>query len=92
MGSGPAQQAMRSEGSDPANPPKQTFELNLYKKVPAASNENIPVQNMNKSETESKKPKQKNRKYKNKTDKMAIGAFFSRSPTLAAGWTVPGLS
>ena len=32
VGSGPAQQAMFSEGSDPANPPKQTFELNLYKK------------------------------------------------------------
>ena len=30
VGSGPAQQAMLSEGSDPANPPKQTFELNLY--------------------------------------------------------------
>ena len=29
VGSGPAQQAMLSEGSDPANPPKQTFELNL---------------------------------------------------------------
>ena len=28
VGSGPAQQAMLSEGSDPANPPKQTFELN----------------------------------------------------------------
>ena len=28
----PAQQAMLSEGSDPANPPKQTFELNLFKK------------------------------------------------------------
>ena len=26
--SGPAQQAMLSEGSDPANPPEQTFELN----------------------------------------------------------------
>ena len=32
VGSGPAQQAMLSEGSDPANPPKQTFELNLFKK------------------------------------------------------------
>ena len=31
VGSGPAQQAMLSEGSDPANPPKQIFELNLYK-------------------------------------------------------------
>ena len=31
VGSGPAQQAMLSEGSDPANPPKQTFELNLKK-------------------------------------------------------------
>ena len=31
MGSGPAQ-AMLSEGSDTANPPKQTFELNLFKK------------------------------------------------------------
>ena len=29
VGSGPAQQAMLSEGSDPANLPKQTFELNL---------------------------------------------------------------
>ena len=29
VGSGPAQQALLSEGSDPANPPKQTFELNL---------------------------------------------------------------
>ena len=28
--SGPAQQAMLSEGSDPANPPKQTFELNIF--------------------------------------------------------------
>ena len=28
VGSGPAQQALLSEGSDPANPPKQTFELN----------------------------------------------------------------
>ena len=32
VGSGPAQQALLSEGSDPANPPKQTFELNLFKK------------------------------------------------------------
>ena len=32
VGSGPAQQAMLSEGSDPANPPKQTFELNLFLK------------------------------------------------------------
>ena len=29
VGSGPAQQAMLSEGSDPANPPYQPFELNL---------------------------------------------------------------
>ena len=29
VGSGQAQQAMLSEGSDPANPSKQTFELNL---------------------------------------------------------------
>ena len=29
VGSGSAQQAMLSEGSDPANPPKQTFEQNL---------------------------------------------------------------
>ena len=29
--SGPARQAMLSEGSDPANPPKQTFKLNLLK-------------------------------------------------------------
>ena len=29
VGSVPAQQAMLSEGSDPANPPKQTFELNV---------------------------------------------------------------
>ena len=28
VGSGPVQQAMLSEGSDPANPRKQTFELN----------------------------------------------------------------
>ena len=27
VGSGPAQKAMHSEGSDPANPPNQTFEL-----------------------------------------------------------------
>ena len=33
VGSGSAQQAMLSEGSDPAISPKQTFELNLYKKV-----------------------------------------------------------
>ena len=32
VGAGPAQQAMLSEGSDPANPPNQTFELNLFKK------------------------------------------------------------
>ena len=33
VGSGPAQQAMLSEGSDPVNPPKQTFELNSKKKL-----------------------------------------------------------
>ena len=32
VGSGPAQQAMLSEGSDPGNPPKQTFEQKLKKK------------------------------------------------------------
>ena len=31
-GSGTAQHAMLSEGSDPANPPDETFELNLFKK------------------------------------------------------------
>ena len=30
MGSGPTQQAMLSEGSDPGNPPMQTFQLNLF--------------------------------------------------------------
>ena len=30
VGSGPAQQAMLSEGSDPANPPKQTFDLIFF--------------------------------------------------------------
>ena len=30
VGSGPAQQAMLSEGSGPGNPPKQTFELNFF--------------------------------------------------------------
>ena len=33
VGSGPAPQGMLSEGSDPANPPKQTFELNILKKL-----------------------------------------------------------
>ena len=33
MGSEPAQQAMLSEGSDPANPPKQTF-INVLKNTP----------------------------------------------------------
>ena len=32
VGSGPAQQAMLSEGSNPANTPNQIFELNLQKK------------------------------------------------------------
>ena len=31
MGSGPAQQAMLSEGSDPEKPPNQIFELNFEK-------------------------------------------------------------
>ena len=35
VGSGPAQQAMLSESSDPANPPMQTFELVkfIFKKI-----------------------------------------------------------
>ena len=33
VGSGLAQQTMLSDGSDPANPPYQPFELNLLKKI-----------------------------------------------------------